>query len=383
MDRMAEDNMLYVAADKTNNYYRMLVDDHDKLLMKNINNEYKKSTENYVSKVNENDRILAEDLDIDTRVYAYSKRESFITIKDHKENYINNTKCRLINGAKSDMGKVSKKILSRLLTSLRKKLNLQKWINSASTIEWFKSLDDKESLTFLQFDIVEFYPNISEKLVKDALEFAKAHVDVTTEEANIIMKTKETLLFKDGKPWIKKGSKPFNVTMGSWDGAEIADLVGLFLLSKLADLNINAGLYRDDGLAALRMRPRQAELIKKKICRLFKDHGLDITANANLKSVNFLDVNFNLNTGLYRPYMKPNHTPTYVHRESNYPKSILQNIPLSINKRLSLISSNEGVFKSAIPPYQKALEKSDYDFKLKQAGAELSQAQCLAYQGQD
>ena len=179
-------------------------------------------------------------MDIDTRVYAYSKRESFITIKDHKENYINNTKCRLINAAKSDMGKVSKKILSRLLTSLRKKLNLQKWINSASTIEWFKSLDDKESLTFLQFDIVEFYPNISEKLVKDALEFAKAHVDVTTEEANIIMKTKETLLFKDGKPWIKKGSKPFNVTMGSWDGAEIADLVGLFLLSKLADLNINA-----------------------------------------------------------------------------------------------------------------------------------------------
>ena len=72
-------------------------------------------------------------------------------------------------------------------------------------------------------------------------------------------------MFKDGKPWIKKGSKPFNVTMGSWDGAEIADLVGLFLLSKLADLNINAGLYRDDGLAALRMRPRQAELIKKNL----------------------------------------------------------------------------------------------------------------------
>ena len=63
--------------------------------------------------------------------------------------------------------------------------------------------------------------------------------------------------------------------------------------------------------------------------------------------------------------MKPNHTPTYVHRESNHPKSILQNIPLSINKRLSLISSNEEVFKSAIPPYQEALEKSGYDFKLK------------------
>ena len=28
------------------------------------------SAENYVSKVNENDRILADDFDIDTRVYA-------------------------------------------------------------------------------------------------------------------------------------------------------------------------------------------------------------------------------------------------------------------------------------------------------------------------
>lgn len=71
----------------------------------------------------------------------------------------------------SILRKVIKKILSRLLISLRKTLNLQQWINSAST----SSLDVKESLTFLQFDTIEFYPNISEKLVKDALEFAKAH----------------------------------------------------------------------------------------------------------------------------------------------------------------------------------------------------------------
>ncbi len=39
--------------------------------------------------------------------------------------------------------------------------------------------------------------------------------------------------------------------MGSFDGAEICELIGLFILNKLATKygNDNIGLYRDDGLA--------------------------------------------------------------------------------------------------------------------------------------
>jgi hypothetical protein len=37
------------------------------------------------------------------------KREEFISLKDHKENFVNNPKCRLINPAKSgESGKLSK-----------------------------------------------------------------------------------------------------------------------------------------------------------------------------------------------------------------------------------------------------------------------------------
>jgi hypothetical protein len=48
----------------------------------------------------------------------------------------------------------------------------------------------------------------------------------------------------------------FDVTMGSYDGAEICELVGLFILSKLeAKFGKNqVGLYRDDGLAILKAR---------------------------------------------------------------------------------------------------------------------------------
>ena len=153
--------------------------------------------------------------------------------------------------------------------------------------------------------------------------------------------------------------------MGSWDGAELCELIGLFLLSQISHLNLIVGLYRDDGLAVTDLKPRQAELMKKKLCQIFKENGFNITIEVNVKSVNFLDVNLNLDTGIYKPYMKPNDTPLYVHSQSNHPPGILRNIPQSVNRRLSSISANEEVFKQACPPYQEALEKSGYDFQLK------------------
>ena len=73
----------------------------------------------------------------------------------------------------------------------------------------------------------------------------------------------------------------FDVTMGSYDGAETCELVGSFLLSQLQDLNINLGLYRDDGLAITNATPRVTENIKKEICRIFNNNGLRITIESN------------------------------------------------------------------------------------------------------
>ena len=41
---------------------------------------------------------------------CYSDQHVYITLKDRKENFRNNTKCRLINPFKSEIGRVSKKI---------------------------------------------------------------------------------------------------------------------------------------------------------------------------------------------------------------------------------------------------------------------------------
>ena len=85
---------------------------------------------------------------------------------------------------------------------------------------------------------------------------------------------------------------------------------------------------------------------------------------AKIHSVNFIDVNFDLNKGEFRAYIKPNDNPMYVHSLSNHPKSILKNIPLAVNERLNRVSANKNVFDAAAPPYQEALRKSGYEHNL-------------------
>ena len=75
--------------------------------------------------LNKEDKAIAEKLEIDDKVYSLSKREAYITMKDHKDNFKNNPKCRLINPTKSELGKVSKQILTKVVTALRMKTQSQ------------------------------------------------------------------------------------------------------------------------------------------------------------------------------------------------------------------------------------------------------------------
>ena len=52
--------------------------------------------------------------------------------------------------------------------------------------------------------------------------------------------------------------------MGSFDGAETYELVGSYLLHQLPEgIRSQVGLYRDDGLGALKMSPQRLERLKK------------------------------------------------------------------------------------------------------------------------
>ena len=358
---------LLVPADKTTNFYRMDAPAYNDLLQKNITKTYKKVAPDVTNPIDLEAKCIAKKLQLDDRVNATAKREAFITLKDHKPNFANNPTCRLINPAKSEIGKVSKQILDRINTSMVSELGLNQWKNTKAVLNWFNSIENKNDHSFIAFDVVEFYPSISIDLLNAALDFASRYHSITDDERHIILHAKKSLLYDSGDSWGKKASSNlFDVTMGSYDGAETCELVGAFLLHNIKEkYGNNFGLYRDDGLGISNASPRQVEMIKKDLCKIFNKYGLKITIEANKKIVNFLDVTLNLANGTYLPYTKPNNIPLYIHKKSNHPPQIIKNIPLSINKRLSEISCDEASFNKAAPLYQKALDTSGYTHCLK------------------
>ena len=95
--------------------------------------------------------------------------------------------------------------------------------------------------------------------------------------------------------------------------------------------------------------------------QIFKSHGLLLEIECNLKITNFLDITLNLNDGTYKPYRKPNDETIYIHSKSNHPKNIINQLPLSIESRLSKLSSNKNIFDESTKYYQENLTKCEYE----------------------
>ena len=71
---------------------------------------------------------------------------------------------------------------------------------------------------------------------------------------------------------------------------------------------------------------------------MFRNKGLDIIINCNMKIVNYLDVTLNLNDRSNHPYENPNEEKNYIHINSDHPTSILKQLLMSIVKLLSYLS---------------------------------------------
>ena len=360
---------IIISADKTSNMYEMGKESYEKLLKENVTKVYKKVDDTTVNKINKKAKDIASGMSLDKKVQCYANRPAFIYIKDHKENFPAIVKCRLINPAKSEMGKISKCILDRINVKVREETKFLQWRNTNSVIKWFKKIKNKKKCKFLKFDIAEFYPSISKKLLSDSINFAKKYTDISEEEEEIIFHAKEALLFNGDSTWVKKNGRRgnFDVTMGSYDGSETAEIVGLFILDKLASkfgIN-NVGLYRDDGLAVLKNASGPAaERARKDIIELFKKYNLKVTTETNLTSTDFLDVYLDLKSGKFRPFHKPNQSPLYIHAESNHPPAILKRVPEMIGRRVSNISCNKSEFERSKPYYENALRRSGFERKL-------------------
>ena len=103
--------------------------------------------------------------------------------------------------------------------------------------------------------------------------------------------------------WQSLENLDFNVPIGSFHGAEIREIAGLYILDKLISQNIgmnkeNTELYRVDCLVATRLTSQQAEKMSWKA----------------------------------DTYRKEDTLPKYVNQNSNHPPAIICNLPAMIKK---------------------------------------------------
>ena len=170
----------------------------------------------------------------------------------------------------SEIGIISQKILQRINSEVVEATGLNQWKNTHSVIEWFKNIRSKPTHSFICFDIIEFYPSITEDLLRKAMEFAASHTEISDQDRDIIIKAKSSLLFNKGEAWCKRGTESlFNLTMGNFDGAETCELVGSYLLSQLHQNTTKRSgcTATTDWRPCMDVTPRALENIKKIICR--------------------------------------------------------------------------------------------------------------------
>ena len=175
-----------VSADKSTNLYKMSKADYNTCLSNNITSTYRKTDNDHTESIDTGSLDCAEDLGLADRIRRIQKSESYVTVKDHKDDFDSNPSFRLINPAKSDIGRVSKQLLDEINQELLPCIEVNQWKNTHSVIDWFKSINNKEQCTFIQFDIENFYPSISEELFNKAIDFAKLHVEIPDAHLKII-----------------------------------------------------------------------------------------------------------------------------------------------------------------------------------------------------
>ena len=203
---------LIIQADKTSNHYLVPPEKYRELMNVEIQKSYKKADPKNVESVKKEHGKTAVEMDLDDRIFTTVPRESYVKLKDHKEDFQNNPKTRIINPTKTELGKVAMKITDEIVKQIRAKdVNLTQAISTREVIEWFKNIKNKKSLKFINWDLENFYASITPNLLKDALDWAMNYVNLTPQQRKVITQASESFLFFDGQPWEKKGDDRFDM----------------------------------------------------------------------------------------------------------------------------------------------------------------------------
>ena len=205
---------IWVRSDKSKNIYKIKPSKYQEILKSKITNNYKIDYNNTIEQINKDTSNFASRLQIEDRIGKFKKKEAYILFKDHKPNFENKLQTRLFNPSKTELGRISKCIIQNIVNSVKKASHYNLWGNSYEIIEWFRRIKNKSKVTFIQFDIIDFYPSITKNILIDSINYARKYIHITNEQYEIILAFRKTVVKNDVSTWVKSGLDNFDIPMG-------------------------------------------------------------------------------------------------------------------------------------------------------------------------
>ena len=118
---------------------------YEKLIHENVTKTYKKTNESKTKTINKSAKKIANRLGLEDRIEKLQENESYITTKDHKDDFLLRISCRIINPSKSDIGKIRKVIIDKINTKLLEIYKVNQWKNTQSVIDWYINIRGKRN----------------------------------------------------------------------------------------------------------------------------------------------------------------------------------------------------------------------------------------------
>ena len=136
---------------KTSNMYRLTKERYDQLIVNSVTSTYKKANNNIKKQINMTGKSLIGDKNAIKRTEIHEEGNSFITIKDQKENFDNYPTVRLISPTKSELERISKLILDKINKKISQKFELNQCKNTDVVIGWLKQIKKLNVFPLIKF----------------------------------------------------------------------------------------------------------------------------------------------------------------------------------------------------------------------------------------
>ena len=203
IEQIKKSGKIWSRSDKSRSIYKISPSEYDRILNK-ITDNHKLDHNKTTAQINSDTAKFANKLRIKDSLGKLKEKCAYILFKDHKKNFQSKKLTSLVNPAKIELGLVSKDLIQNITSRILSNSRYDLWRNSLDTIDWLVNIKNKNSITFIQLDIIDFYPSITRELLLKSKNHTCEYTDICDEEIEILTACKKSILTDNWRTWVKK-----------------------------------------------------------------------------------------------------------------------------------------------------------------------------------